>query len=255
METPGHKSKQITFYAHQVDFEEEIVRPRGYPRPVQHLLELKITQALGLLPFPAKELTALVICGGAGMDAEKLVQHGFRVTITDLSPEAIARAEERSRRYGVDYQAMVMDAESLAFPDRSFDVVFVHDGLHHLPDPYLAIREMARVARRAVVIVEPQDAPLVRLAVRLGISGDWEDAGNFVYRLRGPQLARFLADLGFPRVSWVSHLIYYQPWTFGLYAKLSREPFFSMFKMAFSLINALVGRWGNSLKFTAWRDV
>jgi SAM-dependent methyltransferase len=47
------------------------------------------------------------------------------------------------------------DAVVLPFANRSFDVTFCGNLLHHLPDPAAAVREMARVARRYVVLVEP----------------------------------------------------------------------------------------------------
>lgn len=40
-----------------------------------------------------------------------------------------------------------MDATQLAFGDRSFDVVFSHSVLHHLPEPALALDEAVRVLR------------------------------------------------------------------------------------------------------------
>ena len=49
----------------------------------------------------------------------------------------------------------LMDAEALDLPDRSFDVVLAHALLHHLDDPSAAVREMARVSRRWVVLMEP----------------------------------------------------------------------------------------------------
>ncbi len=253
MEIPNQKADQLFFYSHIKDPEEEINRPRGYPPLVQFLLDFKIDQSLKTMRRPLQDLSVLIVCGGSGMDAEKLEERGLRVTVTDLSPEATARAGTRARRYGLKYHTQVADAEHLPFLDRSFDLTFVHDGLHHLADPFAAIREMARIARQGVVIAEPHDQVLTRLAVRLGISEDREDAGNYVYRLTGPALAAALKDLGFPNSAWSSHLIYYQPWTFPFYRMLSQGPLLRVAKAAFYLVNCFFGRWGNSLKFVAWR--
>lgn len=46
----------------------------------------------------------------------------------------------------------VGSATKLPFPDQSFDVVCEFGALHHMSDPDLAIREMLRVARKAVFI-------------------------------------------------------------------------------------------------------
>lgn len=47
------------------------------------------------------------------------------------------------------------DAELLPFGDGSFDAVLCANLLHHLAEPAVAIREMRRVARRHVVLLEP----------------------------------------------------------------------------------------------------
>lgn len=47
------------------------------------------------------------------------------------------------------------DAFELPFADDSVDVAFCGNLLHHLPEHQAAVNEMARVARRYVVLVEP----------------------------------------------------------------------------------------------------
>lgn len=59
------------------------------------------------------------------------------------------------------------DAGSLPFASRSFDVTFCGNLLHHLPDPQAAVKEMARVARRYVVLVEPNRCNPLMLAFGL----------------------------------------------------------------------------------------
>ena len=80
--------------------------------------------------------TLLTVCGGSGMDAEFLAQQGAVVIASDLSLGAAQRAVERGRRAGLPIEAVVADAEHLPFADRSVDIVYVHDGLHHLSDPW-----------------------------------------------------------------------------------------------------------------------
>jgi len=52
-------------------------------------------------------------------------------------------------------QKIVGDAEHLPFEDDSFDIVFCGNLLHHLEDPLIAVREMKRVARKHVLLIEP----------------------------------------------------------------------------------------------------
>jgi len=47
------------------------------------------------------------------------------------------------------------DAESLPFDDDSFDIVLCGNLLHHLASPQSAVKEMTRVARDHVVLIEP----------------------------------------------------------------------------------------------------
>ena len=49
----------------------------------------------------------------------------------------------------------LMDACHLAFEDDSFDIVFCRHVLHHIPQVHDALAEMKRVARKLVVLAEP----------------------------------------------------------------------------------------------------
>jgi len=75
----------------------------------------------------------------------------------DLSGGMVDAARQRATQRGVTNAAFArMDAESLALPDASFDVVLCALGLMYVPDPEQALREMRRVLRpggRLVVAV------------------------------------------------------------------------------------------------------
>jgi ubiquinone/menaquinone biosynthesis C-methylase UbiE len=47
------------------------------------------------------------------------------------------------------------DVENLPFDNNSFDVVFCSDLLHHLKTPEKAVKEMKRVAKKYIIISEP----------------------------------------------------------------------------------------------------
>ena len=66
------------------------------------------------------------------------------------------------------------DAQSLSFDDRSFDWVFVSEGLHHCRSPHRALGEMYRVCREGIVAIEARDSLLMRLAVWLGMADAYE---------------------------------------------------------------------------------
>jgi ubiquinone/menaquinone biosynthesis C-methylase UbiE len=61
-------------------------------------------------------------------------------------------------------QKILMDASQLSFQDMAFDVVFCHALLHHVDNLDQVLREMRRVSRKYVVILEPnRNNPLMFL--------------------------------------------------------------------------------------------
>src|SRR3970282_1309832 len=97
----------------------------------------------------------------------------------------------------------------LRFGDRSVDLVAVHDGLHHLDDPYAGLSEMARVARRWIVVTEPARASITRLAIRLGLALEAEEAGNRVARMEPLEVAAFLEARGYVVLRAERYAMYY----------------------------------------------
>jgi SAM-dependent methyltransferase len=88
---------------------------------------------------------------GCGKGA--LVAHAglLEITATGIDPDPARVAEGRAA--GLDLREG--KAEALPFPDASFDVVTFENSLHHATDIAQALAEAARVARRAIVIVDP----------------------------------------------------------------------------------------------------
>ncbi len=170
--------RQQRFYEEDCDPEFEIARPRECGELYDYLIERKFQAGREVLGLDLAGRTLLEICAGSGMMSEKFARAGALVTATDFSAAAVMRARERARRYGFRATFAVADTERLAFPDRSFDIVAVHDGLHHLENPEQAIREMGRIAREGVLIMDPANAALTRVAVRLGIAQDCRRCGK-----------------------------------------------------------------------------
>jgi len=249
----GARDRQLSFYGEECDPEFEISRPHGCGRLYEFLIEHKFRTGLRVLGLEMSGRSVLEVCCGSGMMAEKFARAGAAVTGIDFSPAAVARARERARRGGFAARFLVADAESLAFADRSFDVVAVHDGLHHLEHPERAIREMARVARYGVLILDPARAALTRLAVWLGIAVDVEDAGNEVKRLVPGKIAAILHAQGYRGVRWERTLMYYSHSPPGWFRWFDNRVLFRSFCLFFAVVNLAVGRWGNKLALAATR--
>jgi 2-polyprenyl-3-methyl-5-hydroxy-6-metoxy-1,4-benzoquinol methylase len=247
-------SRQRQFYDEECDAEFEIARPHNCGRLYQFLIEHKFRTGLQMLRLELAGRSVLEICCGSGMMSEKFARAGAAVTGIDFSSAAIARAQERARRYGFAARFLVGDAENLAFDDRSFDIVAVHDGLHHLDDPPRAIREMARVAREGVMILDPASAAITKLAVRLGITGEMEEAGNQIKRLVVSEVAAILREAGYGGVRWRRALMYYphRPWHWWRW--FDRAPALAAFRMAFWCGDLAFGRYGNKLSLAARRE-
>ncbi len=114
----------------------------------QAQVRAKLRKALGVLP-PEPFGTALEIGAGTGYFSLNLLQLGLieKATATDISPGMLASLEANAAGLGVAVSTEVSDAELLPFADRSFDLVFGHAVLHHIPDLERAFAELHRVLR------------------------------------------------------------------------------------------------------------
>lgn len=92
--------------------------------------------------------------GRFGLDSIKLHDlFGIRAFPTDISENMlqVAKAEGLITDYSVE------NGEKLSFDDHQFDIVFCKEALHHFPRPTIALYEMLRVSKLAVILIEPND--------------------------------------------------------------------------------------------------
>ena len=114
----------------------------------------KLVKALGtdrLGPFER----SLEIGAGTGYFTLNLLRAGIvrEAVASDISPGMLATLRANADMLGVDVETRVADAEILPFADESFDLVFGHAVLHHIPDLPRAFREFARVLRPGGTLV------------------------------------------------------------------------------------------------------
>ncbi len=115
----------------------------------QRQVRLKLVKALGGRKGESFG-DALEIGSGTGYFSLNLVQLGVidRLTATDISPGMLKRLGETAAGLGVaDVTTVATEAETLPFEDESFDLVFGHAVLHHIPDLDRAFAEFRRVLR------------------------------------------------------------------------------------------------------------
>ncbi len=84
---------------------------------------------------------------GKGHFALELAKAGYRFTTFDISEAEQAFAKLNLRYFGLEKQVdfRIENGESLSFKDKSFDVIFSVNTLHHLINPYTFIDELLRV--------------------------------------------------------------------------------------------------------------
>jgi demethylmenaquinone methyltransferase/2-methoxy-6-polyprenyl-1,4-benzoquinol methylase len=252
-EDDEHKDRQAAHFGEEEDAEFETTRPRGTTQLYEWLLEEKFRRSVRGIQDLVGGSTALTVCGGSGMDAELLARAGAQVVSADISFGAARRTRERARRYGVEITPVVADAERLPFADRAFDLVYVHDGLHHLEHPEAGLAEMARVARRAASVTEPARAAITALAVRFGLALELEPAGNPVARLELGEVTAALREHGFRIVEAHRYGMYYRHHPGPLSHLLSRPRLFPLARSALLALNDAVGGIGNKLTVQAVR--
>lgn len=248
----GHKRGQAAYFDRAVAEEFEIARPHGAPAAYRWLLDEKFRRSVAHLP-PLAGATVVDACCGSGMDAEMLARQGASVLAVDVSEGCARRAKIRAERYGLDYVVVVGDVERLPVRTGSADVAYVHDGLHHLDEPARGLRELARVASKAVSVNEPADALGTALMVRAGVALAVEAAGNRVVRLRPRDVAETLAAAGFADVRAERYLMYYRHEPGRIMHIASRQALSPAYRTLVRLADRLLGRWGNKLQVTALR--
>ena len=154
---------------------------------VRYLRDRRLNTGLRYLAskYPKAELLnwkVLIVCGGVGGEGIYFINAGFKdVTSSDFSGNSIAIANRLCAQHEIpQLKTILLNAESVYLDDDSYDLVVVQDGLHHLPRPSLGFTEMLRVAKKAVIVIEPYDSLVGNM-----IGTEWEvhgDAVNYVYR-------------------------------------------------------------------------
>jgi len=157
----------------------------------------KLAKALGR--EPKRFGSALEIGCGTGYFGLNLLQLGTigSLTATDISQGMLASMRDSADRLGLEVETHATEAESLPFEDESFDLVFGHAILHHIPDLRRAFSEFARVLRPGGMVAfcgEPSRygdriaavpkragllfAPVWRAALRAAPAGNGSDCGH-----------------------------------------------------------------------------
>jgi SAM-dependent methyltransferase len=97
-------------------WEQRYVDPDAPPREPSSLL----TSLADLLPTTGK---ALDVAGGAGRHAIWLAQRSLNATLADISPSALAIAQQRAERAGVSIATACLDFDEHPLPPGPWDLI------------------------------------------------------------------------------------------------------------------------------------
>jgi ubiquinone/menaquinone biosynthesis C-methylase UbiE len=112
----------------------------------------KLGKALG--HEPGRYARGLEIGAGTGYFTLNLLRAGVvrEAVATDISPGMLSRLERSADELGLAVTTAACEAAELPFEDGSFDLVYGHAILHHLPDLRAAFEEFRRVLRPGGVV-------------------------------------------------------------------------------------------------------
>jgi SAM-dependent methyltransferase len=146
--TPEHIKEVNTRYHDAAAGEYDAKWGIDFGATGQEQVRLKLAKALGGLGS-AHFGDGLEIGSGTGYFSLNLLQLGVidRLTATDISPGMLHRLSNTAEALGLEAETVATEAEQLPFADESFDLVFGHAVLHHIPDLERAFAEFRRVLR------------------------------------------------------------------------------------------------------------
>lgn len=126
----------------------------------------------------------LDIATGSGFLALEFAKKGNFVVGCDITREMLLHAREKEKTFGLNnLDILLSDVESLPFPDQTFDIVSCRFAFHHFPNPEKALREMKRVCRDSIVLVD-------------GVSSEDNEKSRFhneIEKMRDPSHVRIYA--------------------------------------------------------------
>jgi len=175
--------------------------------------------------------------GRFGSEGQYIRARAAPVMVTDIADNLLIEA----KRMGLIDAYQKENAEHLSFADESFDYALCVQAYHHFPRPSLAVYEMLRVVREAMILIEPNDcrAPrslkdetvflarmlLTKLAFRAGLRGwtrglpsehdypwadSYEPVGNYVYKVSERELQKVALGLDLPALAVRRFNIFYE---------------------------------------------
>jgi ubiquinone/menaquinone biosynthesis C-methylase UbiE len=151
--------------------------------------------------------------GRFGNEAHYIWKKGGNVVASNISDELLKRAKKIN--FIPSYR--VENAEKLSLQNNSFDFILCQESLHHFPRPFVGLYEMIRVAKKGVIITEPNDifhdhtlaqklfwCTKMTLKKLFGIKEipPFETVGNYLYRVSVSEIEKLSTALNLPLLAY-----------------------------------------------------
>jgi 2-polyprenyl-3-methyl-5-hydroxy-6-metoxy-1,4-benzoquinol methylase len=149
----------------------------GSTNPVVRRLMARFEGTLDELFTQADPQSLLDVGCGEGVLTHQWAQRlGDERRVVGIDLDDPALHAEWAKRTAPNLEYRVMKAENLPFADGEFDAATAIEVLEHVPDAEHTVAEMARVAKRWVLVSVPRE-PLWR-ALNMARGAYWKDLGN-----------------------------------------------------------------------------
>jgi ubiquinone/menaquinone biosynthesis C-methylase UbiE len=154
--------------------------------------------------------------GRFGTSATYINRKGGNALATDIDTKLLEVAKKNNMLSDIAYA----NAEKLPFNDNQFDFSYCKQAYHHFPRPILAVYEMLRVSKQAIIFTEPHDyapAPFTRMVLQkikhtlkkiIGQTiphhdtGNYETIGNYIYTISIREIEKISQGIGLPCIAY-----------------------------------------------------
>jgi len=209
----------------QKEFWASATNPRPYNHPVVRIFAEQRTQFILQILGDERPNSALDVGCGDGFGMSYMNKVAARLYGCDLSLSML-KANPASRE-----SLLCASAYNLPYADSSFDLVYCWELLHHLERPGAAVKEMARVSRKWVLVCEPNS-----MNPAMFLFGLIKPIERGLLKFTPGYTRKVLADAGFEKVKQY-HVGLFTPNRSPMFAaKLSlkmpyRVPFFGLYSI------------------------
>ncbi|MCM8799297.1 MAG: class I SAM-dependent methyltransferase [Candidatus Omnitrophica bacterium] len=152
--------RKINFKADR-DFYDHYIAPSSYKKDYLDIyrfnLLLKFLKLKFKLKSPFENRIILNVAGGYGREAYLLFNcKPKKIILSDYSFNQLIQAKKYLKDFNSKY-LLCADAEFLPIKDKSIDIFFINEALHHFMNPLKSIDEAIRVSKGFVILDEPYE--------------------------------------------------------------------------------------------------